>query len=65
MTLSLIYLLRGFDLTTSARWFFKCHYIAYATALLGLLEGPWHGLHRPSGNYVGPNGCSSTRMVTK
>ena len=31
--------------------------------ILGLAEGPWHGLHRPSGHYVGPHGCSSTGIV--
>ena len=44
----------GFDLTTSA-----------ILVILGLWEGPWHGLHRPSGHYVIPHGCSSTRIVTK
>ena len=32
---------------------------------LGLLEGPWLGLHWPSGHYMGPHGCSSTLIVTK
>ena len=31
----------------------------------GILGGPWHGLHRPRGHYMGPHGCSSTRIVTK
>ena len=32
---------------------------------LGFSEGPWHELHRPSSHYLGPHGCSSTRIVTK
>ena len=48
--------------------------MAYAPALdlttlfeviLGLLEGPWHGLHGLGSHYVDPHGCSSTRIVTK
>ena len=35
------------------------------TAILKLLGGPWLGLHGPSGHYVGPPWCSSTRVVTK
>ena len=35
------------------------------TAILKLLGGPWLGLYGPSGHYVGPHGCSSTRIVTK
>ena len=31
----------------------------------GASEGPWHRVHRPSGHYAGPHGCSSTRIVTK
>ena len=31
----------------------------------GAFGGPWHRLHRPSGHYVGPQGCSSTRIVTE
>ena len=41
------------------------HKIAYATAILGHSEGPWHGLHRPRGHYVGPHGCPGPRIVTK
>ena len=33
--------------------------------MLGLLGGAWLGLHGPTGHYVGPRGCSSTRIVTK
>ena len=35
------------------------------TAILKLLGGPWLGLDGPSGHYVGPQGRSSTRIVTK
>ena len=35
------------------------------TAISKLLGGPWLGLDGPSGHYVGPHGCSSTRIVTK
>ena len=35
------------------------------TAILKLLGGPWLGVDGPSGHYVGPRGCSSTRIVTK
>ena len=35
------------------------------TAMLKLLRGPRLGLDGPSGHYVGPHGCSSTRIVTK
>ena len=35
------------------------------TAISKLLGGPWLGLDGPSGHYVGPHGCSSTRTVTK
>ena len=35
------------------------------TAILKLLGGPWLGLDGPSGHYMGPHGCSSTRIVTK
>ena len=35
------------------------------TALLKLLRGPWLGLDGPNGHYVGPHGCSITRIVTK
>ena len=37
----------------------------YAKIILGLLGGPWRRLDGPSGHYVGPHGCSSTRIVTK
>ena len=43
----------------------KCHQIACTIAIWGLLGAPWHGLHGPSGHYVGLHGCSSTRSVTK
>ena len=62
----------GLDLTTSAR----CGVFPYirlpsfrsnnlCEVILGLSEGPWHGLDGPSGLYVGPHRCSSTRIVTK
>ena len=35
------------------------------TAISKLLRGPWLGLDRLGGHYVGPHGCSSTRIVTK
>ena len=35
------------------------------TAMLRLLGGPWLGLHGLSGHYVGPHGCSNSRIVTK
>ena len=35
------------------------------TAISGLLGGPWLGLYGLGGHYVGPHGCSSTRIVTK
>ena len=36
--------------------FFRFHKIAYTTTILGLSEGPWHGLHRPSGHYMATGG---------
>ena len=33
-----------------------------SSVILGLSEGPWHGLHWPRSYYVGPHGCSSTRL---
>ena len=35
------------------------------TAILKLLGGPWLGLYGLGGHYVGPHGCSSTRIITK
>ena len=35
------------------------------TAILKLLGGSWLALDGPSGHYMGPHGCSSTRIVTK
>ena len=35
------------------------------TAILKLLGSPWLGLYGLGGHYVGPHGCSSTRIVTK
>ena len=35
------------------------------TAILKLLGGPWLGLDGLGCHYVGPRGCSSTRIVTK
>ena len=34
-------------------------------AFLGGGGGAWLGLHGPSGHYMGPHGCPSTRIVTK
>ena len=35
------------------------------TAILKLWGGPWLGLDGPNDHYMGPHGCSSTRIVTK
>ena len=43
----------------------RCHSTAYTTAISGLLGGPWLGLYGLGSHYVGPHGCSSTRIVTK
>ena len=58
--------LPGFDLTTCARRFKKKNQVSLTSLCdsnFGAFGGPWHGL--PSGHYVGPHGCSSTRIVTK
>ena len=38
----------------------KCHYTTYTIAISGILQGPWLGLHGPSGHYMAPHGYSST-----
>ena len=35
------------------------------TAISQVLGGPWPWLYGPGSHYVGPHGCSSTRIVTK
>ena len=48
---------------------FTCHSLNSLNSLnnsnSGAFGGPWPGLHGPSGHYMGPDGCSSTRNVTK
>ena len=48
---------KGFPKKSKCEKIFRCHQIiAYTTTILGRPEGPWHGLHRPSGRYLATGG---------
>ena len=65
------YFLQNFPFFTCRGWKTAClcaHQMPLKhlqTAISKLLGGPWLSLDGPSGHYVGPDGHSSTRIVTK